>query len=197
MIHFSKEDGSVTIDFASGPVKVLAPNFGALRRLRADLAKFRREASDTALAWDKEHPAPKPKKKRKPPAKATEEIAAPDEPDDEEPADPIAVARHAEDAFAVVEEANVEASVKWWRLILVGDESFQRLAETPVSENPDEWPAALLYDFRPPLPVLLNGQKYTTEQLMTVMSTPDRVVRHWGEARSRSGPTDSAGTPTN
>lgn len=168
MIRFN-DDGSSDIDFPTGMVHVQPPTFGGLKRLRAERVRLSREAQDKLTAWDAEHPEP--------PGEG--------EGDDATPPDPVAVARRIEDRVIAAEEANLEATEKWWRLLLVGDDSFKALADGNVPENVDEWPAAMLYDVRPIPPA-----GATVEMLLSSQSAPDRWVRHVANFRSSSGPTN-------
>lgn len=168
MISFDKTDGSVTIDFAAGPVRLHAPTFGGLKRLRAERVRLARAAQDKLTAWDADHPAP-------------EDVGTEGEPGFE-PADEAEVARRAEDRVMAAEQANLEATEAWWRLVLVGDDSFKKLAEGPVPDDVDEWPAGLLYDVRQIIP-----PNSSLDVILAAQSTPDRMVRHWGEVHSAPG----------
>jgi len=176
MITFN-EDGSSDIDFPNSVVHVKPPTFGSLKRLRAARVQFAREAQDKITAWEAEHPEPQGE----------------GEGDEATPADPVAVARHVEDRIVATEEANLEATEKWWRLLLIGDESFKALADGNVPDNVDDWPAAMLYDVRPIPPA-----GATVEMLLSSQSAPDRWVRHVANFRSSSGPTNGqAPSPPN
>lgn len=168
MIRFDKTDGSITIDFVSGPVRVHAPTFGGLKRLRAERVRLARQAQDKLKAWEAEHPEP-------------EDHGTLGE-DDYVPADPDAAARYNEDRVIAAEQINLEAIEVWWRLVLQGDESFKKLADGPVPDDVDEWPAFLLYDIRPAIP-----PNSSLDVILSAQSTPDRVVRHWGEPSAAMG----------
>lgn len=165
MITFN-DDGTTTIDFAGGPVTVRPPTFGALKRLRSERVRLARKAEDEIAAWEAAHPEPVGE-------------------GDEEP-DPTAVTRRAEDRALAAEAANLGGTVAWWRLVLLGDDTFQRLSEGPVPDDPDDWPAALLYDVRPVIP-----PNSTIDVILSAQSMPDQWVRHVGNGRSRS--TNGAG----
>lgn len=168
MISFDKTDGSVTIDFVSGPVRLHAPTFGGLKRLRADRVRLAREAQDKMAVWDTDHPVP-------------EERGTFGEPG-YEPPDEAAMARRAEDRVLASEQVNLEATEAWWRLVLIGDESFKKLADSPVPDDVDEWPAGLIFDVRQIIP-----PNASLDLLLAAQSTPDRLVRHWGEVHSAPG----------
>lgn len=163
-----EDDGSITIDFPDGPVRVKPPTFGGLKRLKADRVRFARTAQDAMLAWEEANPAP-------------------------DAEDAVATSRWAEDRIMATDDAHLAAAVSWWSEVLLGDESFKTLVESgSVPPDPDEWPAGLLYDFKPPLPALQGDAKYTTDQLLSLQSMPDQALRHWGNGRCRSGSTTSA-----
>lgn len=170
MIRFN-DDGTTTIDFPDGPVTIRPPTFGALKRLRAERRTLARKAEDQIAVWDEANPEPEPS----------------EEPSD---AEIVAVARRAEDRQFAAEEANLAATVAWWRLILLGDDTFKKLADGPVPENPDDWPAALLFDVRPVIP-----PNSSLDVILSAQSVPDQWVRHVGNAHSRSGHTNGAGQP--
>ena len=169
MIRFDKSDGSITIDFAAGPVRLHAPTFGGLKRLRAERVRLARVAQDKITAWEVEHPGP--------------EDQGVEGEDGFVPADPIEVARHAEDRILALEAASLESTEAWWRLIFDGDETFKKLAESSVPTDVDDWPASLLFDIRPVI-----APNSSLDVILSAQSTPDRVVRFWGEGRSSSGP---------
>lgn len=164
------DDGSTTIDFAESVVRIKPPTFGALKRLRAERVRLARQAEAEIAEWDAAHPAP--------------------EATDDEEVDPLAVQRHTEDRSLAAEEANLNGTIGWWKLLLVGDDTFKGLAEDPVPEDPDEWPAALLYDVRPVIP-----PNSSLDVILSSQSAPDRWVRHVANFRSRSGHTNGAGQP--
>lgn len=168
MIRFN-EDGTTTIDFDSGPVTVKPPTFGGLKRLRSERVRLARKAEDDIAAWDAANPDPS-------------EV-------DGDP-DPAAITRRAEDRALAAEEANLAGTVAWWNLLLLGDDTFKPLADGPVPEDPDEWPAALLYDVRPVIP-----PNSSLDVILSAQSLPDQWVRHVGNGRSRSGSTNGAGQP--
>lgn len=151
MIHLN-DDGSITIDFAAGPVTVSAPTFGAMKRLRSDRVKLARQSADDTAKWEADHPRP--------------------EGDNEATA--AEVVRWNEDRLLATEEANLAGSVAWWRLVLVGDDTFKRLTDDPVPD-PDEWPAALIYDFR-----AIPREGATFDELLAAQPLIERVFRHWG-----------------
>lgn len=159
MITFNS-DGTTTIDFDSGPVTVKPPTFGGLKRLRSERVRLARKAEDEIAAWDAAHPIPD---------------------DDAADADPLAVTRRAEDRAIAAEEANLAGTVAWWRLVLLGDDTFKRLSEGTVPEDPDEWPAALLYDVRPVIP-----PNSSLDVILSAQSLPDQWVRHVGNGRRPS-----------
>lgn len=176
MLTFN-EDGSTDIDFPDGPIHVHAPTFGSLKRLRSERVRLSRIAQDQLAAWENEHPEP------------TGESDG--ENDTSEP-DPVAVARRAEDRIVAAEGFNLAATEAWWRLLLVGDDTFKGLADSAVPENTDDWPAALLFDIRPIIP-----PNSSVEVILSAQSMPDQWMRHAGNGRSRSGPTNGAGpTPS-
>lgn len=164
MIEFDNSDGSMVIEFPQGAVRVKAPTFGGFKRLRAERVRLARVAQDQLTAWEAEHPVP--------------------EGDD---VDPVEIARHAEDRILAVEAANLTATEAWWRLLLVGDDTFKGLAETPVPEDVDDWPPSLLVDIRPAIPA---GS--SVEVILSAQSMPDQWMRHVGLGRSRSGPMNGA-----
>lgn len=170
MITFNA-DGSTTIDFPDGPVTVKAPSFGGLKRLRAERVKLARTAQDDTARWETEHPAP--------------------EGTDDDPPDPTAVGRHAEDRSLAAEAANLASTVAWWTLLLRGDDTFKGLAEGTVPSDPDDWPAALLYDIRPVIP-----PNSSLDVILSAQSTPDRWMRHVGEGHARYGSGPNAGQTT-
>lgn len=153
MISFDESDGSTTIQFPDGPVRIRPPRFGELRRLRAERNRLARAAVEQIAAWDAEHPEP-----------------------EGDPVDPAVLVRYREDRVMAVEEINLESTVAWWRLILLGDDTFGKLSETPVPSDVDLWPAALLFDIRPLVPA-----NSTIDVLMSAQSTPDRWIRHVGK----------------
>lgn len=166
VIQFN-EDGTLDIDFPQGKVTVRPPTFGGMKRLRADRTRFAQRAADEMRQWEIDHPAP---------------------PEDAEVAD---LARHAENRLEATEATNLAASVDFWKLVLLGDETFQKLADGPVPSDPDDWPASLLYDFRAIVP-----KDATVEQLLGAQPLPDQWFRHVGNSRSRSGVTAGAGLTT-
>lgn len=170
MIRFN-DDGSSDIDFPNGVVHVRPPTFGGLKRLRSERVRLARRAQDRLTEWESAHPIPVGE-------------------GDEEP-DPTEVARRAEDRIIEAEEANLDATEQWWRLLLIGDDSFKALADGSVPDDVDEWPAAMLYDMRPIPPA-----NASVDVLLSSQSAPDRWVRHVANFRSSSGPTNGQAAPT-
>lgn len=166
MISYDKTDGSIVIDFPDGPVRVMPPTFGGLKRIKAERVRLVRAAQDAAARWETDNQAP-------------------------DVEDATVTARHAEDRLLKVEELNIGVTEGWWRLILLGDEGFHMKIEGTVPPDPNDWPAGLLYDIRP-----IPQPNASLAELLDAQSTPDKVVRHWGEAHSRPGPTTSAGQTT-
>lgn len=159
MIRFN-EDGTTTIDFDTGPVTVRPPTFGGLKRLRSERVRLARKAEDDITAWDAANPAPD---------------------EDAGLVDPAAVTRRAEDRALAAEEANLAGTVAWWKLLLLGDDTFKKLSDGAVPEDPDEWPAALLYDVRPVIP-----PNSSLDVILSAQSLPDQWVRHVGNGRRPS-----------
>lgn len=170
-------DGTIQIDgFPDGPVTVRPPTYGGLKRLRAERVRVARDAEDKIDRWEAEHPAPE---------------------GEEADTDPHAATRREEDRLIAIQDANHEAAIGWWRLILVGDDSFAKLADGKVPDDADDWPAELIFDVRPLLPRLPEGQTHSVETIMAAQSTPDRIMRHFGLGRSRSSSGESNGQVTN
>lgn len=167
MIHFH-EDGSSTIDFPNGPITIKAPTFGALKRLRSERVRLARKSEDDLAQWDAQNPEPGGEGDNSP--------------------DPVAIGRHKEDRVVAAEQFNLAATEAWWRLILLGDDTFKCLAEGDVPEDVDEWPSALIFDVRPVVP-----PGATLDVLLSAQSAPDRWVRHVANFRSRSGNGAAAG----
>lgn len=163
-----QDDGSITIDFGANAVRVKAPTFGGMKRLRAERVRLARDAAESTAKWRAEHPAP--------------------EGDDD--ASAVEIGLYNQEVVLATEEANLVASVAWWRLVLVGDDTFKKLAEADVPADTDEWPADLLYDFRS-----LPRPGATLDDLLAAQSLIEQVFRWWGKGRSRSSDTPAA-TPT-
>lgn len=161
------DSGEIIIDdFPDGEVTVRPPRFGAMKRLRAERARLARAGETQIAAWDAEHPTG----------------------DDDEPE---VRARRATDRLLAVEAINLDAAAEWWKLVLLGDDSFAGLADGKVPADTDDWPASLIYDFRP----ILKADA-PVEAVLEAQPLVDQVFRHWGKGRSRSGATNGQMAPS-
>lgn len=172
MLTFDQESGNIVIDFETGPVTVRPPKFGAMRRLRAERSRINLAGRAKMEAWDAEHAPPAP------------------EGEDAPPEDPLEQARLLVERSLAQEEVNLDGAVEWWSLVLKGDDngSFVSLVDAgTVPDDSDDWPADLLYDFRPT--VRGNVADLSSEEINALQPVIDQIFRHWGKARFRSGPT--------
>lgn len=181
MIDWNDSTGTFTIAFDSGPVTVRPPTFGGMKRLRRSRADFAEEARKRIAALP-DLPVVEPPE---PPDSADEEAAALH-------ADALVAAAETRQAAIreqsqAVEDINLEESVNFWKLVLIGDETFRGLADPKPPADTDDWPPPLIYDIRE-IPRGTDGRflRNADGSLdLTTMPLPliDRVFQFWGKAR--------------
>lgn len=121
-----RDDGTIGIDFEDGaaPVVLARPKFGAYKRLRAELDRVRVEI-----------PAFQSKLVDAAVAEAGEGATIADIPKEK-------IAEINEQS----RDHSDEVTAAWWKLILIGDDSFKNLViEGTVPPSPEDWPAYLIY----------------------------------------------------
>ncbi len=172
MIDFL-DDGSLQIDFGEGvPTTIQPPKFGAMKRLRAERDKLAINGAKMIAALGGE---PEPPEIPEP----VEGEELPEQSDDERRMAAIDLATRQREYNRAVEEINLNVSVQWWRLVLIGDETFKGLASPAPPDDPDEWPAGLLFDIKP-IPRNADG---SINFAGIEPSLLDRIFQHWGKAR--------------
>lgn len=117
-----RDDGTIGIDFEDdGPTVVLGrPKFGAYKRLRAEMEKLRVEILAFQQSLIDEAKA----------GDAAKELT------DEQVAEINEKARDNSDTLTVA----------WWKLVLIGDDTFKSLVTSgTVPPSEDDWPAYLVY----------------------------------------------------
>lgn len=170
MITFDDATGAILIDDFEPAVTIRPPKFGHLKRLRAERDRIGDADHREVLLLP-----------------ALEEI--PEAKDDETPEEKeerLRIKIAIRDRAREIERIHYEHMVEIWRFIMVGasDGSCVGLASPAPPENPDDWPADLIFDTHDGMRIDADGRLILQEETLL-----DRVFHHWGKARSRSGST--------
>lgn len=172
-----RDDGSITIDFPdpTGKVTLRAPKFGAYRRLSLE--------RERAVGTMNEEMALLPKLDRLP-KKVTDDLSDEEIERRQEERERLAPLYRAR--ISQVGDLSSKALETVWRFILIGTDDFKALADPIPPDDVDEWPIELLVDTGD---IELNDDGDPVRTNPTIL---DSVMRHWGKARYRSGPTLTA-----
>lgn len=163
-IDFNEDTGEITIEFDPRTTVVVSPpKYGQLKRLRAEREALYRDANEKLEALAK---VPDPLEFNGTEGYTPDQVAEMVKDDAERRA---LLGRERLEAFAEINEQGLE---RWWRFVIVGDDSFKGLGNQAVPKDVDDWPAELLTDAR---------------ESVVVPGIIDRMFNHWGKVRSRSG----------
>jgi hypothetical protein len=172
-----RDDGTITIEFPdpTGTVTLRPPKFGAYRRLAMERERAIGTMNEEIALLPKLDPLPRKADEDTPPDEVDRRQA------ERERLAPIYRAR-----VFQVQDLSTKALEAVWRFILIGTDDFVALADPVPPADVDEWPIELLVD---------TGDVEVNDDGDLVRTNPtilDSVMRHWGKARYRSGPTLSA-----
>lgn len=176
MIELNDDDGTIAIDFPNPTGKVILrpPKYGAYRRLQGERQRAMAEMTEQIAALPPLEELPKDSDAETPEQLEANQKAR-------QRLGPIYQERVLE-----VQDLQVDALRKVWKLILIGtageNGDFASLATPPPPDDPDEWPIELLVDAGD---LVVVGGKLTRTNPTVI----DTVLRHWGKAHFRSGPT--------
>jgi hypothetical protein len=171
-INEGPDAGVIVIEgFDCGPVRVDPPKIGGLKRLKGLQISLGRDASAQLQKWDADNPPVEDPEGDDVPEETIRETAR-------------AQATRAIDRLTFAEDLAYHSKYQWWLLVLIGDDTFKARAQPQPSAEFDDWPADLLTDLGDPIPA-----NATTDQILNSLPLIDRVLRHWGKGRYRSGTT--------
>lgn len=165
-----KDDGSTVIEFPDKSVTIRPPKYGALKRLDAERERISDEVAEKIAAWEKLEPIPDAKP----------------EPTEEEADERARIIRLHRERVETINRLNLDSMIAMWKFILLGNRGsdggdFDGLADPKPSDDPDEWPGALLFDWREPFTI--EG-----DQVKANASLLDQLFQHWKKVRYRPGP---------
>lgn len=196
MIRFDSSNGDVVIDFEVGAITLRPPKYGHLKRIRRERDNLLSVVNSKTLELSDITPLP---------AGPTDEQGKPRPPTLEERRAREVILQEHRERIQQIEDINLESVESFWRFVLLGasDGSCVGLASPPPPEDSDEWPAELLFDTKDGVVIDTPAGKVNLtldadQELQFESETLiDKVLKHWGKVRSRSGPTPpSPPTPT-